>query len=446
VLTLRGVTVTRQDSGDESAVGLGTSGSPVIDANGLVINARRCLTLGGPGHSIVRNLTATQPPAAGFTTPVVAAGAAQFDGAVIESTADQALAPAAFITGNATLSNATIDAPASEGVRIDDHGSLDRSRVKGPNGIEMFGAATVTNSLVTVTTGFAGRYGGPGPLARVRNSTLVGESGSVGFRKDVAGTVELVNTIVSADTDIQVNGGNVSARNSRFATVTGSGLIDQGGNVSAGPRFADPTVEDFGLQAGSPMIDAGETHDLLGPLDLAGLPRVSGPVPDIGAFEFQHAAPPADPPAPVAEQASAAGSPSGSGVAPVEDLAPTLSGASLRPRSFAAGSRTTRLRFTLSEPATVSLTIARELPGRVRGGRCVKPTRKLRRAKRCTRPQRTGPALKVSGDAGANSVPFPARGLKPGPYRLTLLPTDTAGHQGKPATARFSIAAGRKKR
>jgi hypothetical protein len=104
-----------------------------------------------------------------------------------------------------------------------------------------------------------------------------------------------------------------------------------------------------------------------------------------------------------------------------------------------------RLRFTLSEAATVSLTNARELAGRLRGNHCVKPTRALRRAKRCTRLQRVGAAVKVAGRADANSVPFTGRGLKPGAYQLTLAPTDAAGHQGKPSSARFAIVARRKR-
>jgi hypothetical protein len=317
-------------------------------------------------------------------------------------------------------------------VRLDGHGRLDRVRVTALNGIDMFGAATVTNSLASVTGDFAGRYGGPGPTAQVSNSTLVGESASTGFRKDAGGTVELLNTIVSAGTDIKVNAGAVAARNSRFATVSGTAVADQGGNTAAGPRFLDPTVGDYRLQPDSPMIDAGVTHDLLGPVDLGGLPRVSGPLPDVGAFEFQH-------------PAQGGGGGEGSSTAPVDSLAPVLSGASLKPRSFRAGSRTARLRFTLSEPAKLSIAIAREQPGRRSGRRCVKPSPKLRRAKRCTRLVAAG-SLKVNGKAGANSVRFSGRGLKTGPHRLTIVPTDAAGNRGKLATVRFAILAPRVRR
>src|SRR4051812_35308606 len=426
VLTLRNVSVTRQDHGSESALGLDTSsgGSPSVDADGLTIEATRALTLGGPGHSVIHDLTATQPPGAGQTVAVVASGTTQIDGAVIESSVD-ATSRAALITGAATLSNATVDAPDGGGVIVEGDARLDRARVRAQLGVEMFGAATVTNSLVVATGIFAGRYGGPGPTASVRNSTLIAESNGSGFRKDAGGTVELVNTIMSAGTDIELNGGAVAARNSRFATVSGSGLTDDGGNVAAGPRFTDPTVGDYRLQPDSPMVDAGETHDLLGPVDLAGLPRVSGPKPDIGAFEFQHPVA-VDPPAPQPPTT-------------VDDLAPPLRSASLRPRRFAAGSKTPRLRFALSEPASVAIAIARERPGRRRGSRCVKPSRKLRRGRRCTRLVAAG-TLKADGAAGSNSMSFSGQGLRRGPYRLTLVPTDAAGNRGKPVTVRFVIA------
>jgi hypothetical protein len=316
-------------------------------------------------------------------------------------------------------------------VRLDGHGRLDRVRVTALNGIDMFGAATVTNSLVSVTGDFAGRYGGPGPTAQVRNSTLVGESASAGFRKDAGGTVELLNTVVSAGTDIKVNAGAVAARNSRFATVSGTAVTDQGGNTAAGPRFRDPTVGDYRLQPDSPLIDAGVTHDLLGPVDLDGLPRLSGPLPDLGAFEFQHPAPP--------------GGGEGPSAAPLDSLAPVLGETRLNPHRFRAGSRTARLRFTLSEPATLSIAIARERPGRRSGRRCVKPSPKLRRAKRCTRLVAAG-SLKVDGTAGANSVRFNGRGLKTGPHRLTIVPTDATGNKGRLATVRFAILAPRRRR
>jgi hypothetical protein len=218
-------------------------------------------------------------------------------------------------------------------------------------------------------------------------------------------------------------------------------VTDQGGNVAAGPQFFDPTVGDYRLQADSPMVDAGATHDLLGAVDLGGLPRVSGPAPDIGAFEFQHPAAVPGPPAAAPEQpAQGGGGAVSTTQTPVDGLAPVLSGTRLTPRRFPAGSRGARLRFTLSEPATLSIAIAREQPGRRSGRRCVKPSRRLRKARRCTRLQPRG-SFAARGLSGANSVPFTGRGLKPGNHRLTIVATDPSGNRGKPVAARFSITA-----
>ena len=81
----------------------------------------------------------------------------------------------------------------------------------------------------------------------------------------------------------------------------------------------------------------------------------------------------------------------------------------LRPRAFraAAGSR---LRFTLSAPARVRLTV------RTAGGK------------------RAGRVRALAGRSGVNSVRFRARGLRPGRYRLEIAP---AG--GRPRTTAFRI-------
>ena len=67
-------------------------------------------------------------------------------------------------------------------------------------------------------------------------------------------------------------------------------MIDGGGNQSAAPLFVNTEAGDFREAAGSPTIDAG-LADELGPLDLAGNPRVLGSAPDIGAYEFVPPAP-----------------------------------------------------------------------------------------------------------------------------------------------------------
>jgi hypothetical protein len=87
--------------------------------------------------------------------------------------------------------------------------------------------------------------------------------------------------------------------------------------------------------------------------------------------------------------------------------------------------------YTLSREATVSLALAKRVAGRKVKGRCVKPTRKNRRKKRCQRYAK----IKVSfaaapGAAGTNTLPLPKRNgrkLSRGRYRLRITATLTDG-------------------
>jgi hypothetical protein len=122
-------------------------------------------------------------------------------------------------------------------------------------------------------------------------------------------------------------------------------------------------------------------------------------------------------------------------------------------RTFAVGSaptpvskaaakpkRGSAFRYSLSKAGNVTITIHALLAGRVSKGKCVKPTRKLRSAKKCTRAVKRG-SLRRSGAAGANNVPFSGRigkkPLAPGSYRATI-----AAAAAKSRTARFTIVKG----
>src|SRR4051812_3153148 len=63
-------------------------------------------------------------------------------------------------------------------------------------------------------------------------------------------------------------------------------------NLPDDPKFVSDT--DFHLADGSPAIDQGRTSGLLGTLDLDGLTRAYGDKPDVGAYEWQPLAHPAD--------------------------------------------------------------------------------------------------------------------------------------------------------
>jgi PKD domain len=115
--------------------------------------------------------------------------------------------------------------------------------------------------------------------------------------------------------------------------------------------------------------------------------------------------------------------------------APTATSAATKPKRGSA------FRFALTKAAAVTITIESLTAGRVSKGRCVKPTGKLRRAKKCTRATRKG-VLHRAGAAGGNNVPFSGRigkkALSPGRYRARL-----AGPGAKSRTALFTIVKAR---
>jgi hypothetical protein len=165
-----------------------------------------------------------------------------------------------------------------------------------------------------------------------------------------------------------------------------------------------------------------------------------------------------DPPVTAAETP-----PGGTGIPPgttPDTNAPVASRYGLTNTRFAVGSRATpasgnataagarraktgtTFRYTLSEGATVKIAIAERRPGRRRGRRCVAPTRKLRKAKRCTRLIARGTLTRVSLQ-GANKVAFTGRigrkALRRGSYQASLTATDAAGNSSKPRVVRFTV-------
>lgn len=177
-----------------------------------------------------------------------------------------------------------------------------------------------------------------------------------------------------------------------------------GGEVTDEGSFsADPLLgADYVPGAGSPLIDAAAAlGDGESDTDLAGTARTldgdgnCDATPDIGAFESpaQACAAPPPPPPP----------PGGNEQPPAHDaVAPVLSGLRL--------SRYRVARFTLSEQATVRLTLRR----------CTDA--------RCTHTQRPVPARVVTASAGARHVRL--RRVRPGRYLLRATVVDAAGNRG----------------
>jgi hypothetical protein len=103
----------------------------------------------------------------------------------------------------------------------------------------------------------------------------------------------------------------------------------------------------------------------------------------------------------------------------------------------------TTVQYRLSEPATVAFTVERAARGRRVRGRCRRPTRRNRQAKRCTRFRKLRGSFNHAGRLGPNSFKFTGRlrgrKLSPGRYRLVARATDAAGNQSKAKRVKFRI-------
>lgn len=117
----------------------------------------------------------------------------------------------------------------------------------------------------------------------------------------------------------------------------------------------------------------------------------------------------------------------------------TAVGAATKRRRTPAG---TTLTVRVSEASTLRLAVQRRLPGRRSGTRCVRPTRKLRRARSCTRT----PAVRTLTrrlKAGSTRIAFSGRiatrRLAPGRYRFVLRATDAAGNRSAARTVTFTV-------
>jgi len=294
-----------------------------------------------------------------------------------------------------------------------------RSNTGMPVTVELLGSTMVGPSSETAV--FAQRVSDSSPevTTTLRNSIA---------RSLLAGTSDLYaeRTTIGAD---------YSSFNSRQLVAGGNAPAPGSGhNVAGDPLLAG----DFSLLPASPLVDRGDPGVVEpGELDLAGAARAQDgngdcvALPDIGAFERPDTCPP--------------------------NKAPTLSGVSETNKVFAPVrkgghitrkrkvKRGTRFRYTLSEPARVSIAIERALKGRKRGKRCVKPTRKNRKARRCTRYKRVS-TLRGNKKAGKQTTPFTGRvkgrALKRGRYRARLTATDAQGAKSKERRLSFRIVRG----
>lgn len=104
----------------------------------------------------------------------------------------------------------------------------------------------------------------------------------------------------------------------------------------------------------------------------------------------------------------------------------------------------TTFTFTLNEQASVTFTFTQQLPGRRSHRRCLAPSYKTRRARRCERTIVRG-TLTFTGHPGKNTVRLQGRvsravKLPVGGYTLLVTATSSAGQRSVPVSLRFTIA------
>ncbi|MGH2920414.1 MAG: hypothetical protein ACRDLS_17725 [Solirubrobacteraceae bacterium] len=205
--------------------------------------------------------------------------------------------------------------------------------------------------------------------------------------------------------------GSSSAWSSELVFASAAGILPSAREYdgSANARF-DPLYD-----TDCNVIDAvffDEDSDVLGGF-YPDLYYASVQLPPIGC------GPPAPPPAPLPPGGVGTRPPPPSGAADL--TAPKLTNARLSRRRLRPGSRNVRLRFGLSEPATLRILVQRRSDGR----------------------WRNVAALDRRGKRGANSVRFPRRFdgqvLNGGRHRLRLSARDATGNRSRLTTIRFRV-------
>ena len=429
----------------------GASPGPTGGGTGLALGGS--LTATGSKVATVTGgaFLASSTPTAGGLAVYTCCIQSTFTGSLIRTGAG--IGVAASIDSTLTLNGTTVEGTTGIQTQGPTAVTVNRSRVNAvANGLYLRSepneptSVSMRNSLVrggpSAEGGGAvtleGGMGAPVVFEAV-GSTIIGrETGSAVHARRIADgsaalTTTLRNSIARAEgtgVDLVADRASIGVEFSSFNTRTlanGGTTPEPGGgtNVAGDPLLAP----DYSLLPGSPLIDRADPLLLLpGELDLAGAPRSldgngdCAAVPDIGAFERPDACPP-----------------------PAPNLPPALTNVSVTNKVFApvararAGARRrikrgTRFRYTLSEAATVRITIERVLPGRVRGRgarrRCVKPTSRNRNARRCKRYKRVT-ALVANEQAGRQSTAFSGRvkgrALRRGRYRARLVASDALG-------------------
>ena len=163
--------------------------------------------------------------------------------------------------------------------------------------------------------------------------------------------------------------------------------------------------------------------------------RRSGPLPDTSAANdtatISLAAGPLSPGDGTGQTGGAGGQTGGQASQGV--VAPVITGLTLKGRPTLK--RGARLSFTVSQGASVKVTAARLLPGRLAAGKC---KAKGKRGKRCLLPKLADTRTQTV-PAGAAEIAIPAKRLKLGKVRFTVVATTPAGVASAPVTVDATV-------
>jgi virginiamycin B lyase len=141
----------------------------------------------------------------------------------------------------------------------------------------------------------------------------------------------------------------------------------------------------------------------------------------------------------------------GGGPTPIgQASAPTVQSLRLSPSKFRAAKAGasiatkvgTTITYRLSTTASTKFTVEKQSIGRKKGKKCVKPTRRNRKAKKCKLYKTVRGSFTHRGNAGSNKFKFTGRvggkSLKPGTYRLSAVAT-AGSSKSKVKQATFKI-------
>ena len=125
----------------------------------------------------------------------------------------------------------------------------------------------------------------------------------------------------------------------------------------------------------------------------------------------------------------------------VDKAAPVISLARLAKATVTKGTRPT-LKLTLSEKASLTVTVTQRVPGRKVAGKCKAGAK---HGRRCTATV-TRATLRPAVVKGANSLRLALQKLKAGTYKIAIVARDTAGNKSVTRTLKLVVKAPPKKR